>query len=148
MILFNSTKIVYNCHDFIDIKKIKQNKDVLFSCCFFQRTEYFLKYKVEIKKKLFYKKEDNFNGLTIHLRSGDCWGTHEIPGNGTNYPWQPIPPISFYKNIIKDENNIRFIVESKTDPILLKLQKIYNNRNIIVQSKDFLTDLYLHKHSK
>ena len=53
---------------------------------------------------------------------------------------QPIPPISFYKKILDNENNIRFVVEKRDDPLLKKLIDIYKNKNIIIQSKDFLSD--------
>ena len=64
------------------------------------------------------------------------------------YPWQPIPPISFYKKILDNENNIRFVVEKRDDPLLKKLIDIYKNKNIIIQSKDFLSDFLTLMNSK
>ena len=125
----------------LDYENIKDNDNVLFDG-FFQRTEYYEKYRDFIKSIFFMNNEKKeINEFVVHIRGGDCWGNNGY-GGGTCFPWQPILPISFYKNILKNENNILFVVEKKDDPIVLKLLEYYKNtdKNINVQSEDFLTD--------
>merc|ERR1712166_1429993 len=124
-----------------NINGIKNNDNVLFDG-FFQRTEYYEKYRDFIKSMFFKNNEKKeINEFIVHIRGGDCWG-HNGYGGGDCFPWQPILPISFYKNILKDENEILFVVEKQDDPIVLILLEPYkdSNKNIKVQSKDFLTD--------
>lgn len=137
----------------LNIENFKITDNVLFEGVFSNSYNY-LKYRKLLQENLFFNLNDTFDGITVHLRSGDCWGdyTNKLEGGaklmnknikyggGTDYPWQPIPMISFYRKILDDKTNIRFVVEQKDDPILLKLLEIYKDKEIIVQSEDLITD--------
>tara|TARA_Y100000389_G_scaffold195515_1_gene227023 strand:+ start:2285 stop:3145 length:861 start_codon:yes stop_codon:yes gene_type:complete len=132
---------IYKGH-ILEYNNIKDRDNVLYNG-FFQRIEYYDKYRDLLKEKLLInlQSSDVFDGIIVHLRCGDCWGSNGIAG-GTTFNMQPIPPISFYTKILNNETNIKFVVEQKDDPILLKLLDIYkdSSKNIIVQSEDIITD--------
>jgi len=136
----NDKCVEFNMH-IIDFNKIIDN-DILLFKGYFQRTEYYFEYRDLIKKNIsnnIYEQSSN-NYLTIHLRSGDCWGKGTYGEGKATYWGQPVLPISYYENIISDENNIKIITESLNDPILLKLKNIYKNRNLKIQSKNVCED--------
>jgi hypothetical protein len=145
----------------LNIENFKITDNVFFNGVFSNSNNY-LKHRKLLQEKLFFNLNDIFDGITVHLRSGDCWGDytnklHAGPkllnknikyGGGTNYAWQPIPMISFYRKILDNKKKIRFVVEQKDDPILLKLLEIYKDKEIIVQSEDFITDFLTLMNSK
>ena len=82
------------------------------------------------------KKLDNNKLTVIHVRCGDQW----LYNKDCPVKWdQPIIPISFYKELLKDNTNkIMFVTENLNDPYILELKKHFHNA--IFQSEDILTD--------
>jgi len=107
----------------------------------FQRYEYIQ--NIEIKNEIynafnFLQKIKPINEFIIHIRSGDQW-IHNKPNRDAVQSGQPILPISFYKNILKNNTlPVRFVCENLNDKYIKELQKQFKYASF--QSTNVLND--------
>jgi len=157
-VYFKQNCIDLNKYDLNNNKNNEKNK--IFNDIFFSRNKICKKYNLnitifenkkinisEILKDLInlaeYKNIDiTDNDLTIHIRSGDVYQSNTHSG------WIQ-PPLCFYENIIKERvwNKIFLICEDNKSPVIkplickysnivFKIQKLQQDINIIIQSKN------------
>jgi hypothetical protein len=149
---FNKKKIIINNNDYNDYN----DYNIMFSSPFFNKNKiyndfqidllnneiYNTNYKNIIKSKikdLFIIKSNNKlndNDLTIHIRSGDIFGSNPHKG------WVQ-PPLQFYINIINSKKwtNIYLISEDLKNPCTKQLLTMY--KNIIYNKNNLKTDIQI-----
>lgn len=143
---FNSPIEVLEGHQ-IDLDGIVSNKNprAIILNGFFQRSEYFIKYKDKINEWLSLKnknfKKPNEYDLVVHVRGGDLLNQNP---NCNHVP----APLYYYTNIIDSSKyeKLYIVCESPNDIIAKELNSIYPDSEIISQSP--IEDYYFINHSK
>jgi hypothetical protein len=127
IIKLNEKKIINNTENYNDLEPIS---DVFFSCNHLKIDKILFQQNKEetrnIIKKIFTIKSSFGNldssDLVIHIRSGDIFNDNPHPG-------YICPPLSYYINIIKNNNflNIFLLTEDLKNPTITKLIEFYPN---------------------
>ena len=93
---------------------------------YFQRYEYVKDINKQLIIDGFEKLQEIklINECVIHIRCGDQWLYNKDPNNQIVHPGQPVLPIKFYREQLKNNTlPVRFVCENLDDPYIKELQK-------------------------